>query len=89
MLFAAMLFVQPSKADNFDTYTLAGPGKTLSSTIPQSLSPQSVSGAGMIFLTNVAGIYDGYLYTLATVESGPIRYAGGQQLCRYRQQQIR
>jgi hypothetical protein len=60
MLFASMLFVQPSKADNFNHYQLTGAafgGMTISFTLPQTLTPSSVSWNGILNFTNVAGTW--------------------------------
>jgi hypothetical protein len=48
MLFAALLFVQPSKADNFDTYTLVSRGATITFTLPATLTPSSVTWDGIL-----------------------------------------
>jgi hypothetical protein len=73
-LFAALLFVQPSKADNFDTYTfISGPTK-ITFTVPQTLTPSSVTWNGNIYLTNITGTYDGSAYTFATVQLGAAGY---------------
>ena len=74
MLFAALLFVQPSKADNFDTFTLVAKDATITFTLPQTLTPSSVHWGGMIFVTNVPGTFDGGAYTFATVMLGPVGY---------------
>jgi hypothetical protein len=76
MLFAALLFVQPSKADNFDTFTLTASGTTISFTVAQTLTPSSVTWNGLINLTNVVGTYDGSAYTFAEVQLGPAGYMG-------------
>ena len=67
MLFAALLFVQPSKADNFDTFTLVAKDATITFTLPQTLTPSSVHWGGMIFVNNVPGTFDGGAYTFTTV----------------------
>ena len=74
MLFAALLFVQPSKADNFDTFTLVSKDATIVFTLPQTLTPSSVNWAGMITLINVPATFDGGAYTFATVQLGPVGY---------------
>jgi hypothetical protein len=76
MLFAALLFVQPSKADNFDTYTLVATGTTITFTLPATVRPSSVTWDGIINLTNVSGTYDGGAYTFATVQLGAKGYMG-------------
>jgi hypothetical protein len=77
VLFASFLFVQPSKADNFNHYQLTGAafhGMTISFTLPQTLTPSSVSWNGILNFTNVAGVYgvSGQLtpYNFSTVEIG-------------------
>ncbi len=57
---AGFLFVQPSKADNFNTYQLTGAafgGMTISFTLPQTLTPSSVTWNGILNFTNVAGTF--------------------------------
>ena len=76
MLFAAILFVQPSKADNFDTYTLVSRGATITFTLPARVTPSSVTWDGIINLTNVSATYDGAAYTFATVQLGAAGYLG-------------
>jgi hypothetical protein len=76
MLFAALLSVQPSKADNFDTYTLVSRGATITFTIPATVAPSSVARNGIINLTNVSATYDGAAYTFATVQLGAAGYMG-------------
>jgi hypothetical protein len=80
MLFAALLFVQPSKADNFDTYSLTAPWgvgfTTITFTLPATITPSSVEWNGVIDLKNVTGTYDGGAYTFATVQLGATGYAG-------------
>jgi|ERR1700719_1403174 len=73
-LFAALLFVQPSRADNFDTYTFISGQKQITFTVPQTLTPSSVTWNGIINLTNIAGTYDGGAYTFATVQLGAAGY---------------
>jgi len=63
MFFAALLFVQPSRADNFNTYQLTGPafgGLDITFTLPQTLAPSSVTWNGILNFTNVAGTYGYY-----------------------------
>jgi hypothetical protein len=74
MLFAVLLFVQPSKADNFDTFTLTAGATTISFTVPQTLTPSSVTWNGLINITNVVGSYNGTPYTFADVQLGPTGY---------------
>jgi hypothetical protein len=76
ILFVALLFVQPAKADNFDTFTLTSGSTTISFTLPATLTPSSVAWNGLINLTNVSGTYDGGSYTFNTVELGPVGYLG-------------
>jgi hypothetical protein len=76
MAFAALLFVQPSKADNFDTFTLTTGATTISFTVAQTLTPSSVTWNGLINLTNVVGAYNGKAYTFADVQIGPAGYLG-------------
>jgi len=76
MLFAALLFVQPSKADNFDTYTLVSKGAIIIFTLPATVTPSSVNLNGIINLTNVSATYDGAAYTFAIVQLGPAGYMG-------------
>jgi hypothetical protein len=55
-----MLFVQPSKADNFNHYELTGAalgGMTISFTLPQTLTQSIVTWNGILKLTNVAGMW--------------------------------
>jgi hypothetical protein len=71
LLVSAFLFVQPSKADSFDTYQITGPGLNITFTLPSTLTPSSVGRGGDFYLSNVAGTYDGQAYTFATVLLGP------------------
>ena len=71
---AAFLFAQPSKADNFDTFQLTGPGLSISFTLPQTLTPSSVGLAGLLNISNVTGTYDGGAYTFANIQIGPVGY---------------
>ncbi len=60
VFFASFLFVQPSKADNFNHYQLTGAafgGLTISFTLPQTLTPSSVTWNGILNFTNVAGTW--------------------------------
>jgi hypothetical protein len=75
-LFVALLFVQPAKADNFDTFTLTTHGTSISFTLPATLTPSSVAWNGMITLANVSGTYDGGSYTFNAVQLGPLGYMG-------------
>jgi hypothetical protein len=75
MLFAAaFLFVQPSRADSFDTYQLTGNGLNITFTLPTTLTPSSVDWNGVINISNVSGTFDGGAYTFATVQLGPVGY---------------
>src|SRR5260370_9115781 len=76
LLFAALLFVQPSKADSFDTYTLTAGSTVISFTLPATITPSSVTWDGIINLTNVKATYDGGAYTFATVQLGATVYMG-------------
>jgi hypothetical protein len=73
LLFAALLFVQPSKADSFDTFTLTASFVTITFTVPSTVTPATVNQAGMITLTNVMGA-NGYLFNV--IEIGPTGYMG-------------
>src|SRR5258707_6785044 len=60
VLFVGFLFVQPSKADNFNHYQLTGAafgGMTISFTLPQTVTPSSVTWNGILNFTNVAGTW--------------------------------
>jgi PEP-CTERM motif len=77
VFFAGFLFVQPSRADNFNHYELTGPafgGMTISFTLPQTLTPSSVTWNGILNFTNVAGTWgkDGQNtpYNFSTVQIG-------------------
>src|SRR5258705_2569820 len=79
VFFAGFLFVQPSKADNFNHYELTGAafgGMTISFTLPQTLTPSSVTD-GILNFTNVAGTWgkDGQNtpYNFSTVMIGSMR----------------
>jgi PEP-CTERM motif len=63
MLFAALLFVQPSKADSMNTnnYQLTGNGWNITFSLPQTLTPSSVTWNGIVNFTNVAGS-GGYVF---------------------------
>lgn len=77
MLFtAAFLFVQPSKADNFDTYTLTGNGVTITFTLPQTLTPGAVEWNGVIDIYNVTGTWNGQTYHFNRIQLGPVGYNG-------------
>jgi hypothetical protein len=76
ILFVALLFVQPAKADNFDTFTFTSNYATISFTLPATLTPSAVLWNGIINITNVSGIYDGGSYTFNTVQLGPVGYMG-------------
>ena len=76
ILFVALLFVQPAKADNFDTFTFTSGSTSISFTVPATLTPASVGWNGLINITNVSGTYDGGSYTFNTVQLGPLGYLG-------------
>ena len=77
MLFAAaLLFVQPSKADSFDTYTLTGNGVTITFTLPQTLTPGAVEWNGVIDIYNVTGTWNGQTYHFNRIQLGPVGYNG-------------
>lgn len=67
---AAFLFVQPSRADNFNTYELQGHGLDITFTLPQTLTPSSVAWNGVLAFQNVTGNFNGGSYTFATVYLG-------------------
>jgi PEP-CTERM motif len=83
VFFAGLLFVQPSRADNFNHYQLTGAafgGMTISFTLPQTLTPSSVTWNGILNFTNVAGTWgkDGQNtpYNFATVQIGSMGSMG-------------
>jgi hypothetical protein len=76
MLFAALLFVHPSKADSFQTYTLTSGGTLITFTLPTIITPTSVTWNGIIDISNVKATYDGGAYTFAGVQLGPTGYMG-------------
>jgi len=76
ILFVALLFVQPAKADNFDTFTFISGPTNISFTLPATLTPSSVAWNGLISITNVPATYDGWSYTFNTVQLGPVGYMG-------------
>ena len=76
VLFVALLFVQPAKADNFDTFTFTSAGTNISFTLPATLTPANVGLGGIANITNVSGTYDGGSYTFNTVQIGPLGYMG-------------
>lgn len=80
ILFAALLFVQPAKADNFDTFTFTSNGTTISFTLPATLTPASVEWNGLVNIANVSATYDGGSYTFNTVQLGPVGYMGATNL---------
>jgi len=69
VLFAALLFVQPSKADsmNFNNYQLTGNGWNLTFSLPQTLTPSSVTWNGILNFNNVPG-GGGYIFN--TIQIG-------------------
>ena len=76
VLFVALLFVQPAKADNFDTFTVVSGGTNISFTLPATLTPSVVGLGGLVSIMNVSGTYDGGSYTFNTVQIGPLGYMG-------------
>jgi len=74
LFFAAFFFAQPSKADNFDTFQLTGPGVSISFTVPQTMTPSSVGWGGLLNFSNITGTYDGGAYTFANIQIGPVGY---------------
>jgi len=74
--FAAILFVQPAKADNFNTYQLSGSGMNITFTLPQTLTPSSVTWDGILNFSNIVGTFNGSAYTFATVQIGTAGYMG-------------
>src|ERR1700719_2696430 len=76
IFFVALLFVQPAKADSFDTFTYTAGGTSISFTLPAILTPSSVGLGGLINIANVTGTYDGGSYTFNTVQLEPVGYAG-------------
>jgi hypothetical protein len=75
LLLFSLAFMQPSKADNFDTYQLTGHGVDITFTLPQTLTPSSFSN-GIIDLTNVSGTFNGHAYTFATLQLGSTGWNG-------------
>lgn len=70
LLIAALVSVQPSKADSFNTYQLTGNGMNVTFTLPQTLTPSSVSFGGILNFTNVAGSYGHGVYNFSTIQLG-------------------
>lgn len=70
MFVAAFLFVQPSKADNFNTYQLTGNGWNVTFTLPQTLTPSSVEWNGVLNIQNVSGTFNGGAYNFARIQLG-------------------
>jgi hypothetical protein len=70
LLVAALLFAQPSKADNFDTDQLTGHGMTMSFTLRQTLTLSRVTWNGILNFQNVSGTFNGTAFTFATVQPG-------------------
>src|SRR5437016_12690413 len=63
MLFAALLFIQPSRADssNFNNYQLTGSdGTNITFSLPQTLTPSSVTWNNILVFHNVAGTGYGF-----------------------------
>ena len=73
---AAILFAQPAKADNFNTYQLTGSGLNITFTLPQTLTPSSVTWSGILNFSNITGTMNGAAYTFATVQIGDAGYMG-------------
>src|ERR1700741_5010642 len=76
VLFVALLFVQPAKADNFDTFTFVSGGTNISFTVPATLTPAIVGLGGLVVITMVSGTKNGRSYTFKTVQIGPLGYMG-------------
>jgi len=70
VLVAAFLFVEPSKADNFNTYELTGHGLDIIFTLPQTLTPSSVQWNGVLNIQNVSGTFNGGAYNFARIQLG-------------------
>jgi hypothetical protein len=73
---AAFLFVQPSKADSFNTYTLTGNGVDITFSVPQTLTPSTVEWNGVIDIYNVTGTLNGKAFNFARVQLGSVGYNG-------------
>ena len=75
MLFTALVFVQPSKADSMNTnnYQLTGNGWNITFSLPQTLTPSSVTWNGIANFTNVAST-GGYVFN--TVQIGNAGFLG-------------
>lgn len=71
---AAFLFVQPSKADNYETYTLTGNGTDITFTVDQTLTPGNVEWNGVIDIYNVKGTFNGAAYTFNRIQLGAVGY---------------
>jgi hypothetical protein len=82
MFVAAVLLVQPAKADNFMTYQLTGNNGLNSTvnitfTLPQTFTPSSLSSGTMIVVQNVTGTLIGNgAYNFATVDIATSGVAG-------------
>ena len=68
MLFAALLFVQPSKADsmNINNYQLTGNGWNITFSLPQTLTPSSMTWNGIANFSNVASA-GGYVFNAVQI----------------------
>jgi len=67
-LVAALLHVQPAKADNIVDYQLTGHGLNVTFSLPQTLTPSSLSSTIAVF-QNITGTLMGTgAYTYATVD---------------------
>jgi PEP-CTERM motif len=76
LLVAVLLFVQPSKADNFATFELVGHGLDITFTLPQGATPASLPG-GLPNFQNITGSWGfGGTYNFATVQIGTSGYLG-------------
>jgi hypothetical protein len=70
MLVAGLLFVQPSKADSV-MYELVGHGLDITFTLPQTLTPSSVTPTGILNFQNVNGSFGfGGTYNFSTIQIG-------------------
>jgi hypothetical protein len=66
---AALLFVQPAKADSIMTYQLTGYGVNVTFSLPQTFTPSSMSSSTMMVFQNITGTLIGNApYNYATVE---------------------
>jgi len=63
LLVAALLFVQPFRADTFNTYEITF-------TLPTTLTPSSVTWNGIVNFQNLSGTFNGAAYQFRTVQIG-------------------